>query len=130
MWGEWKDRGKPVFVIDEIQQTVNYVECKCTDNNENGVYIANVSSGNQCVSQCTSTGHQPQITYYYDYVQVEHPSDGIVRVSSQTGFPGAVVGEKMNDSDHFQMRNNSETKDALDELLAGDYGSFFITDTK
>jgi len=55
-------------------------------------------------------------------------SNGVVPVSSQTGYPGALIAPKMVDCNHMQERNHAETKDRLNELFNGMYGEEFKLD--
>jgi pimeloyl-ACP methyl ester carboxylesterase len=53
-------------------------------------------------------------------------SDGTVLVESQMGFSGAVLAPMQN-SNHLQMRNDSNTKARLNGLYNGAYGDYFVT---
>ncbi len=57
-------------------------------------------------------------------------SDGVVVSRSAKGFPDAII-DLMPKSNHQQMRNDKNTKEKLDGLMAyGLYNSFFLTNTK
>ena len=43
-------------------------------------------------------------------------------------YPGATAVDALPNSNHQQMRNDTNTKDKLNKLWIGDYGEFFITD--
>ena len=60
-------------------------------------------------------------------------SDGIVPRESQEAFPGAVINDmrRMENTNHFQMRNSSETQKALTRLYNGiGVDGWFITPTQ
>jgi pimeloyl-ACP methyl ester carboxylesterase len=63
-------------------------------------------------------------------VIAEHPSDGVVTVPSATAYPGAKYKIKMEGSNHQQMRNDTNTKNRLNELWEGDFGIYFDTNKK
>lgn len=56
-------------------------------------------------------------------------SDGVVLQESQVAFPGAFP-RYMDKTNHFQMRNSSETKEALLDLYDGNIFEFFATNVK
>ncbi|MGB0978018.1 MAG: hypothetical protein ACPGVV_01420 [Croceimicrobium sp.] len=59
---------------------------------------------------------------------IDEESDGVVPVSSQTGYPGALIAPKMVDCNHMQERNHAETRKRLNELFNGAYGREFELD--
>ena len=62
----------------------------------------------------------------YDVTVIRKASDGVVTVESQAGYPGAVRDE-MRGSNHQQMVNDSNTKRMRDNLMDGEYGTYFFT---
>ena len=60
---------------------------------------------------------------------VAKPSDGVVLEESQIAFLGAIP-HLMVKTNHFQMRNSSETKSALLALYKGELQPFFLTEVK
>lgn len=67
-----------------------------------------------------------QFTGLYNY-----PSDGIVTYNSASAFPGVTYVNEMPETNHFQMRNSSETRVALNNLFNGFAGdSWFFTELK
>ena len=58
---------------------------------------------------------------------VDKPSDGVVLAESAANYPGANYSRELTGSNHTQMRNDANTKDALLRLLEGEYGDFFTT---
>lgn len=61
-------------------------------------------------------------------VLVDKPSDGVVLAESASNYPDANYVRELTGSNHSQMKNDENTKDALLKLLNGDYGGFFITE--
>lgn len=64
------------------------------------------------------------------WVTILKPSDGVILQESAIGSGIANAERELTGSNHQQMRNDSNTKDALEELFDGAHGDFFITDTK
>ena len=60
----------------------------------------------------------------------EKPSDGIVLAESAGNLPGAEAVDVMPGSNHFQMRNDENTRIKRDRLLSGVYGPYFATDPR
>lgn len=71
-----------------------------------------------------------QFVVTYSSVQIDEKSDGVVPVSSQTAFPGVNAVAKMDGSNHQSMRNDTNTKDRLNELWGGTHGLFFVTEPR
>ncbi len=68
-----------------------------------------------------------------EYETVIRESDGVVTAESAQGYPGAGESMLLNNSNHFQLRNSTQTKDGLVKLFneGGQAGeSFFITKIK
>ncbi len=63
---------------------------------------------------------------------VRLPNDGVVLQESAQDYIGADNGENnlMYETNHMQMRNNSETGLRLQELMTGLHGDFFATDDR
>ncbi len=61
---------------------------------------------------------------------ISHINDGIVTKESASNTPGLTYSKKMIGSNHFSMRNDSNTQDRLQELFEGDMGDFFIIDDR
>lgn len=76
--------------------------------------------------ECTAS---TEIEYVVESVIL--PSDGVVTVESQKGFPGAAGNFRMNNANHFQERNCTATREALLELFNSGAGEpWFITKIK
>ena len=67
-------------------------------------------------------------TTKYKHVIIDEDSDGVVPVSSQTGYPGARIGLEMIETNHMQQRNCTQTKLRLMDLFEGFYGPEFQLD--
>lgn len=111
------------------RRDTSYIEdyhCECFEWTPNGIqyshsFVQNPSDCNQnnLSNNCTVI---PRIKH----LVFDEPSDGVVTVSSQKGYPGRKVGEmEMLNTNHMQMRNCEETKKRLRELFNGDYGKQF-----
>lgn len=97
-----------------------------------------VSSIIECYSSCPpswfGTGQIPTmedlLNYFVGYlpnikhVITEEPSDGVVPVASQIDYPGARRW-RMDNTNHMQERNCTQTRDRLNELFNGDHGRAF-----
>lgn len=110
--------------------------CICVQQSPNEspmvVYDANTSSS------CTQYPNIHNEYIYCDWFEdsgawVYKESDGIVPSESQEAFPGAVINDmrRMENTNHFQMRNSSETQKALTRLYNGiGVDGWFITPTQ
>lgn len=76
-----------------------------------------------CPPGCTLSGSSSYLN------MVNHPNDGVVLANSASAYPGAI-SRAMPKSNHQQMRNDSNTKARLFELLEGYYGDYFRTSTQ
>ena len=95
---------------------VNTYQCSCNGSNF-------PSSQPSCPPGCTLTG----VSSFWQTEEL--PSDGVVLAESAGAYPGAI-SRIMLKSNHQQMRNDSNTKACLFELLEGHYGDFFRTSTR
>ena len=50
------------------------------------------------------------------------PSDGVVTLESASGFPGVNKTNRVEETNHFQLRNSVGTRDALILLYGGKAG--------
>ena len=80
---------------------------------------------NPCGVNCTV--RNVVTTYAYTIIQ---DSDGIVLTSSALKFPGCTYNILMQGSNHNQMKNDANTKTALNSLFSGSYGAYFATPTR
>lgn len=65
-------------------------------------------------------------------IKTQFDSDGVVLTSSQKAFPGAITvnpGPGI-PTTHMQARNNTTTKNGLEDLYSGSINKFFFTKTK
>ena len=118
--------------IEAVGQT-GY-ECSCTNYDDSGNEInswsGDVINPQDCYSQSPSSGYTNcylgNATTVTNYQVVVKPSDGLVLEESASDFQGAPKKEMVK-SNHQQMRNDSNTRDRLDELYSGRYGIYFKT---
>ncbi len=111
-------------------------ECFCQENDYDGnvtseyyTYAENCAAlGNGMTGGCNETSADPIVSEVLVGV-VELDSDALVTVESQIAFPGADI-RKMDGSNHQQMRNDSNTKAALNALYDGDIQQYFFTSKK
>ncbi|AEV32957.1 hypothetical protein Oweho_1978 [Owenweeksia hongkongensis DSM 17368] len=114
--------------------------CECEElNGGNGVSINWVATAAECPPGVTYLpGGIKRICLRYPNIEtvVTHkPSDGIVLAESAKNLPGATVNPALSDDDyklentnHQQLRNSSETREKLNRLFDyNDYSNFFIT---
>lgn len=85
---------------------------KCTCQGEEPYYV---TDPDDCVDDVEDPCKVEQDVRVY---QIDEPSDGIVPVSSQTGYPGGNH-QRMENTNHMQMRNVPETKNGLVWLFDG-----------
>jgi Putative serine esterase (DUF676) len=131
-WLNANSRYKAAMGATEAVGSLSTVyECNCT--------IYDPSTGNDVYSYATTTA-TPQDCYnqgspntscnlgspttIVNYTFVNNESDGIVLASSASGYPGAATKEMIG-SNHQQMRNDSNTKNRLNELYEGTYNPYF-----
>jgi hypothetical protein len=127
--------------IGAVENVFDHCECRCTkeiyDNaNESAESFIEIIDCNDNCNQFEDTQWNDNtgfwITCNYATVYEKHikPNDGIVLVESAQDYPGADNGNdnKMDKTNHIQMRNNSELKLKLISLTDGDDGLFFETD--
>lgn len=68
-----------------------------------------------CAPGCT-----PNVSSFIPEIYVSYEeSDGVLPRSSQEGFPGVTNNQRMEKTNHMQMRNSSTTKEALNNLFNG-----------
>ena len=67
--------------------------------------------------------------YAIVYERYIKENDGVVLLESAKNYPGADNGDdnQLFGSNHIQMRNDSNTETAIEELTIGDHGIFFYT---
>ncbi len=131
-WNSANDKYKTIIGANTYTPTgVTVYECDCSDYDYNGIAInswsTSVTDPNDCVGNnwmqsCNLTGNN-----YQEMIANSLPSDGVVLVQSASNFPGCIYTKEMIGSNHQQMRNDSNTKDRLNELYDGQYGTYFYT---
>jgi len=131
---EWLDKAdmgwKIIIGALEVEVTEETgCECTWTDNTvlEGWSYTtfeaasspeqcANIQSGNpnETVSCNFVTRSYPSLVF--------KPSDGVVTLESASGFPGVSITNRVEETNHFQLRNSVGTRDALLLLYRGQAG--------
>ena len=109
-------------------------ECLCTQYDYNGNDVGSFTTQVPNLQDCYDINTSSQLTScslgntttVTTYQAITKPSDGLVLEESASNFQGAPKKEMIK-SNHQQMRNDSNTKDRLNELYRGDYGSYFTT---
>jgi pimeloyl-ACP methyl ester carboxylesterase len=111
-------------------------ECDCASYDGNGNAGISWSGVSSTPQECYNQGsYDPGSGAYtncslgspttiVNWSLVNNESDGIVLASSASGYPGAKTKEMIG-SNHQQMRNDSNTKDRLNELYNGTHGIYF-----
>jgi hypothetical protein len=116
--------------FQEVQTTGYECNCESVDYYGNTVYQwTELSDSPNCPnygawSGCSFTGNTDVQT---TFIPITKESDGIVLRESAENFPGAASVGRMEGSNHQQMRNDTNTRDRLNELWDGQRGSFFYT---
>jgi hypothetical protein len=66
------------------------------------------------------------------HTQIQFNADGFLLAESAMDFPGATYEpQKMEGSNHFQMRNDSNTKNAFKKIFDDGLGqTYFVTKRK
>ena len=105
-------------------------ECECISYDMNGNYVGTQQNTTATPQDCYNQGQSWLTncavvgTTVAAFTLVDVPSDGLVQASSASGYPGAATKEMIG-SNHQQMRNDSNTKDRLNELYNGIHGIYF-----
>lgn len=136
-WLNANNRYKAAVGAAEVVGTFSTAyECDCASYDGNGNQGNSWSGVASTPEECYSQGSYDQGSGAYTncylgtpttivtYSVVDVPSDGLVQASSASGYPGAATKEMIG-SNHQQMRNDSNTKDRLNELYYGIHGEYF-----
>ncbi|MBN8682577.1 MAG: hypothetical protein J0L99_07985 [Chitinophagales bacterium] len=103
-------------VYQPITETVTVCDC--------GPSEFPVGTPGECPPGCTT-----QVTTQTYFASLDKPNDGVVLAESATAYPGAR-NAALPKSNHQQMRNDSNTKQRLNEVFEGGFGRYFITDPR
>jgi hypothetical protein len=138
-WRNANNRFKAaVGAVETVGTFSTAYECDCTSYDGNGYEGGSWSSVASTPQECYSQGSYDQGSGAYTncylgtpttivtYSIVDVPSDGLVLASSASGYPGAATKEMIG-SNHQQMRNDTNTKNRLNELYNGIHGDYFIS---
>lgn len=97
------------------------------------MHLSMVNDPLDCPPSSLQSGnsHNCIITPIVSHITIDEQSDGVVPVSSQIGYPGRRYrAVRMDNTNHMQQRNSTETRDRLNELFNGNYGDEFKLDKK
>lgn len=130
-WVDANDRYKLAIGAIDFEYDTSGEICECKDFLD-GTWSSQVIT---TYSTPCSMVHENEHDYCTNipatvYTQVNKDSDGVVLVESAANFPGASTSYKLSGSNHLQMRNDPNTKDALLKLLNGEFDPYFKTDPK
>ena len=138
-WLNANDRFKAAVGAGEFIGTNSTIyECDCTsydgDGNQNNSWQSMSATPQECYNQGSYDPGSGAYTNCYlgtpttvvTYSLIDVPSDGLVLASSASGYPGAAKKEMIG-SNHQQMRNDTNTKNRLNELYNGIHGDYFIS---
>lgn len=95
--------------------------CECL-----GQFIDTVASPTLC-NQYLPNCPGMDVLQVLDLTTIDLPNDGVVPALSQKAYPGNIIGQpvKMENTNHMQMRNSTETKYLLNGAFDGDLGPMF-----
>lgn len=95
--------------------------CECL-----GQFIDTVASPTLC-NQYLPNCPGMDVLQVLDLTTIDLPNDGVVPAHSQKAYPGNIVGQpiRMENTNHMQMRNSSETKLLLNRAFDGELGDDF-----
>lgn len=121
-WLEANDTWKTLIGAEEYLPGAT--ECLCLDEADFDLDVTEypIEPGESCDEDWGDC------SVFTDYGTVTYPSDGVVLASSAGNCPGMTYSIPMTGSNHFSMRNDSNTQIKLDGLMNGDYGYYFHTD--
>jgi hypothetical protein len=106
--------------------------CHCANFTPNGLQIHDTVVQNPSDCGLLYPNANCQVGPRLRHQIIEEPNDGVVTMSSQTGMPGARVNESMlmRKTNHMQERNSDQTRNKLNALFNGDFGTEFQLDEK
>ncbi|MBL7775713.1 MAG: hypothetical protein JNK89_06895 [Saprospiraceae bacterium] len=94
-------------------------QCNC------GGFTFPISNPANCPTNCPATSNGT----IYVTQWTEKENDGVVLAESAGGFPGAPA-HALPGSNHQQMRNDSNTKARMNEVLNGAHSNYFLTEPR
>ncbi|MEM1326221.1 MAG: hypothetical protein AAGI23_09725 [Bacteroidota bacterium] len=130
----WESEGNDAFkIFVGATEIPSGFECECTEY-QNGVPVRTYTVPTQPNGECNSFPDPNTFCEKVGFTRppVEHPSDGVVLEASAKAFPGVPFNRKvlMEDSNHQQMRNDSNTEMGFNDLFEGNLGGYFFTPKK
>ncbi len=133
---DWIDNANAQWkaIIGAQETTVNTGEYTCNCDYIDAGYSTSfiVSDLSDCPQGSSNTTEGRRLCYANPITTViSKKNDGIVLTESAKNLPGGTTfGDdrlKLERTNHFQLRNSSQTKEKLKGLLDGDYGLYFKT---
>jgi hypothetical protein len=122
-------RWKVIMGALEFEETSS-CQCTWTDNSTGWTYTTSTpitGSPSDCIH---TPSNDPNITVdcavVTETTQTFKPSDGVVTLESASGFPGVQHTFRVEETNHFQLRNSVGTRDALTRLYNGNAGDFWF----
>ena len=137
-WRWWVDiEENYLSFIGAIDYQIDHCHCDCLEKYGSDPAPVDVTQIVPCTTENCDfyTENPPPNTnvihcdYAIVYERYIKDNDGIVLAESAKDYPGADNddGNRMDGSNHIQMRNDTNTGNAIEELTVGDHGTFFIT---
>jgi hypothetical protein len=127
-WSLGVDRQWKIIIGALAYEATGPGQCLCEEPEDGLPYIDYAASGEaDCISNPDGCG------WTQPFGVVVRESDGVVTAESAQAFPGAGASMRLDNANHFQLRNSMQTKQALNRLFGfGSWGgdSWFKTDTK
>ncbi|MBN8684277.1 MAG: hypothetical protein J0L99_16640 [Chitinophagales bacterium] len=118
-------RWKVIMGALEFEETSS-CQCTWTDNSTGWTYTTSTpitGSPSDCIH---TPSNDPNITVdcavVTETTQTFKPSDGVVTLESASGFPGVNKTNRVEETNHFQLRNSEGTRLALLRLYEGNAG--------
>jgi hypothetical protein len=139
-WQWWIEAEETYLsLIGAVDYQIAGCHCDCLEKYGNDPTPYEVLHSIDCDDNCDNFMNNPppntnviHCDYAIVYEKYIKPNDGVVLIESAQDYPGANNGSDnlMTNTNHLQMRNNSETHEKLQSLLSGNDGLFFDTDTR
>lgn len=125
---DWWTSANPTWrsIIGADQYVIGSYTCQCIDETEFDLVDTyyEIEPGEECDPDWGDC------IMHINYAIETFPNDGVVLCNSSGNVLGFTHARIMDDSNHFSMRNDHNTKDRLTELFNGDYGDYFKIDPK
>jgi len=128
-WNQANNRYKTAIGAITFQYTQSEV-CECLDFDGPGGFYGDMllTFPGPCTSNIENQYDYCFTSTATTYSQIHKKNDGVVLEESAGNYPGASTVYKLPGSNHQQMRNDPNTKDALLKLFNGEFDPYFQTD--